>query len=473
MPSRAADMEEGIFLEWLVHPGDLVHRGDIIAVVETPKSAVEVECFEDGTVEELVAHEGDVVPVGGVLARLDGRHEGAGPPAAEAVPTTPHAPKVSPLLRHRAQVLGIDLATVTGTGRHGALTRADLERAASQLEAARATEAPRTVEAVRTVEATRTLETAAAVPGDSARAPRAEAMPAPEPVARQRVSPYARRLAREAGTDLAGIRGTGAGGAVRAADVRRASAAAPHAEAAPRHPEVAPRHPGAAPARRGADAESMRQSIAALMTTSNRDIPHYYLTATIDLHTCQEWVRARNRELPVEQRLVPSALMLLAAARAARAVPELNGHWVDGSFRPADRVDLGLILSLRRGGLLVPVIHDADTLTVDRMMATMRELTSRARAGRLRGSDLAPPSITVSNLGDQGVESVHGVIYPPQVALVGFGAVADRPWAVAGMLGVRPLVTATLAGDHRATDGAIGARFLKHLDRLLQRPEEL
>jgi pyruvate dehydrogenase E2 component (dihydrolipoamide acetyltransferase) len=217
----------------------------------------------------------------------------------------------------------------------------------------------------------------------------------------------------------------------------------------------------------------MRQSIAALMTTSNREIPHYHLTATIDLHACREWVHARNRELPVEERLVPSALMLLATARAARAVPELNGHWLEGAFRPADTVDLGLILSLRRGGLLVPVVHDADTLTVGRMMATMRELTSRARAGRLRGSDLAPPSLTVSNLGDQGVESVHGVIYPPQVALVGFGAVSERPWAVDGLLGVRPLVTATLAGDHRATDGATGARFLRHLDRLLQRPEEL
>jgi pyruvate dehydrogenase E2 component (dihydrolipoamide acetyltransferase) len=217
----------------------------------------------------------------------------------------------------------------------------------------------------------------------------------------------------------------------------------------------------------------MRQSIAALMTTSNREVPHYHLTHTIDLHAALEWMRARNRELPVEERLVPSALLLVAAARAARAVPELNGHWVDGGFRPSASVDLGLILSLRRGGLLVPAIHDADTLGVGPMMAAVRELTRRARTGRLRGSDLVPPSITVSNLGDQGVESVHGVIFPPQVALVGFGAVSSRPWAVDGLLGVRPLVTATLAGDHRATDGAIGARLLRHLDTLLQRPEEL
>jgi pyruvate dehydrogenase E2 component (dihydrolipoamide acetyltransferase) len=217
----------------------------------------------------------------------------------------------------------------------------------------------------------------------------------------------------------------------------------------------------------------MRQSIAALMTVSNREIPHYYLSTTIDLTAALEWMRARNRELPVEQRLVPAALMLVAAARSARAVPDLNGHWVDGGFRRSESVDLGLILSLRRGGLLVPAIARADTLGVPEMMAAVRELTSRARAGRLRGSDLVQPSITVSNLGDQGVESVLGVIYPPQVALVGLGAVSERPWAVDGLLGVRPLVTATLAGDHRASDGAVGARYLKALDRLLQKPEEL
>lgn len=353
-------------------------------------------------------------------------------------------PPVSPVLRHRAHELGIDLATVRGTGRRGAITRGDLELAAQGRAAA--------------------LTPSAAAP----------AVPTPETPARQRVSPYARRLARERGADVRGIPGSGPSGAVRADDVLRAATmpAASPTPTAPPAPPLPPAPPGP-PAPRHADTDSMRQSIAALMTTSNREIPHYYLSATVDLHTALEWLRKRNRELPVEERLVPSALLLLAAARSARAVPDLNGHWVDGAFRPAPTVDLGLILSLRRGGLLVPAIHDADSLTVGQVMAAMRELTTRARAGRLRGSDLIPPSITVSNLGDQGVESVLGVIYPPQVALVGFGAVSERPWAVDGLLGVRPLVTVTLAGDHRASDGAVGARFLKHLDRLLQRPEEL
>jgi pyruvate dehydrogenase E2 component (dihydrolipoamide acetyltransferase) len=217
----------------------------------------------------------------------------------------------------------------------------------------------------------------------------------------------------------------------------------------------------------------MRRSIAALMTVSNREIPHYHLTLTVDLQRSLAWMKQRNRELEMAERLVPAALLLSATARAVRAVPELNGHWVDDAFRPAAEVDLGLILSLRTGGLLVPAIAGADRLTVDETMARVRELTRRARAGRLRGSDLVQPSITASNLGDQGVDSVLGVIYPPQVALVGFGAVSDRPWAVDGMLGVRPLVTVSLAGDHRASDGATGSRLLKTIDRLLQTPEEL
>jgi pyruvate dehydrogenase E2 component (dihydrolipoamide acetyltransferase) len=462
MPSLGADMDEGTLLEWLVEPGQDVHRGDIVAIVDTAKSAVEIECFEDGTVEELVANEGDVVPVGGVLARLDGHRGATGaeapaavtppktaekkpPPTAKKKPPPTAAPEaatppVSPPLRHRAHELGIDLDTIAGTGRSGAVTRKDLERAARELAA--------------------------------------QSRPAvdrPAPAGRPRVSPYARRLAKELGVDLGDLAGTGAGGTVTAEDVHRAAAKSPEAvspEAAPEavSPEPAPEAPARASR---ADADSMRQRIAALMTTSNQEIPHYYLSTTVDMSVALEWMGRRNRELSVGERLVPSAMVLLATARTARAVPDLNGHWVDGGFKPASSVDLGLILSLRRGGLLVPAIADADSLTVEQTMARMRELTTRARAGRLRGSDLKPPSLTVSNLGDQGVESVLGVIYPPQVALVGVGAVSERPWAINGMLGVRPLVTITLAGDHRASDGAVGSRFLKHLDHLLQAPEEL
>jgi len=416
MPSLGADMEEGTLLEWLVKPGDTVHRGDIVAVVDTSKSAVEVECFDDGVIDALLVDPGQVVPVGAVLARIEGSAAATGPTSTGlhvVSPVTPIAP--SPLVRHRAHELGIDLAAVHATGADGIVHRRDIEGLA-------------------------------------------HAGPA-----RARVSPLARRLAEANGVNLGAVSGTGAGGAIRADDVRQAMAAPATSQASE-------------PTTSGLDADqraiAMRNSIAALMSRSKREIPHYYLSTTVDLQRTSEWMRERNRELPVGERLVPSAALLLAAARAAREVPELNGHWVDGAFRPAAGVDLGLILSLRSGGLLVPVLAAADTLDVSQVMALMRDLTRRARAGRLRGSELSQPSISVSNLGDQGVESVLGVIYPPQVALIGFGAVIQRPWAVDGLLGVRPLVTVTLAADHRATDAAIGARLLKTIDRILQTPEE-
>ncbi len=448
MPSLGADMEEGTLLEWLVKPGDAVHRGDIVAVVDTAKSAVEVECFDDGVVDALLVAPGQVVPVGAVLARLEGSAArptstglpGVSPVAAAPAPvqtpeqvfsqspqvsppmTTPIAP--SPLVRHRAHELGIDVAALHGSGAGGVVHRRDIEELAHH--------AP----------------------------------------ARPRVSPLARRLAAGAGIDLTTVSGTGAGGAVRADDIRRATAATVTGEAT----EPATAGLAAEPVTAGLAADqratAMRNSIAALMSRSKREIPHYYLSTTVDLQRISEWMRERNRELPVGERLVPSAALLSAAARAAREVPELNGHWVDGGFRPARDVDLGLILSLRSGGLLVPVLAAADTLDISQVMALMRDLTRRARTGRLRGSELSQPSISVSNLGDQGVESVLGVIYPPQVALIGFGAVTPRPWAVDGLLGVRPLVTVTLAADHRATDAAIGARLLKTIDRILQTPEE-
>ena len=217
----------------------------------------------------------------------------------------------------------------------------------------------------------------------------------------------------------------------------------------------------------------MRLAIARLMSRSKREIPHYYVSNTVDLGPALSWLRERNRSVPMSARMVPAALLLKAAALAARGVPELNGFWAEDHFVPAPVVHLGVAVSLRGGGQITPAIHDAADLPAAELMSRLRDLVSRARAGRLRGSELTDATITVTNLGDQGVESVTGVIYPPQVALVGLGKITERPWAVDGLLGIRPVVITTLAADHRATDGYAGARFLSLLAELLQEPEEL
>jgi pyruvate dehydrogenase E2 component (dihydrolipoamide acetyltransferase) len=331
----------------------------------------------------------------------------------------------------------VDGMDVHGSGRGGAITRYDVERAAASMR-------------------------------------------------RDRVTPLARRLAAELGVDLKIVTGTGAGGAVRADDVRRAATADRPAEEAPgpvtpapeaRLPEV-PAREGRQPAgpattvRRPERAEAMRLAIARLMSRSKREIPHYYVSNTVDLGAALSWLRERNRSVPMSARMVPAALLLKAAALAAREVPELNGFWAEDHFVPAPAVHLGVAVSLRGGGLITPAIHDAADLPAAELMSRLRDLVNRARAGRVRGSELTDATITLTNLGDQGVESVTGVIYPPQVALVGLGKITERPWAVNGLLGIRPVVITTLAADHRA-DGYTGARYLSLLAELLQKPEEL
>jgi pyruvate dehydrogenase E2 component (dihydrolipoamide acetyltransferase) len=218
--------------------------------------------------------------------------------------------------------------------------------------------------------------------------------------------------------------------------------------------------------------DDQRGPVAAAMARSKREIPHYYLATAVDLAAATAWLAEANEQRPVDGRILPAALLLRAVALAAHEVPVVNGFWVD-HFEPADAVHLGVAISLRGGGLVAPAIHDADRLPVDDLMAALRDLVQRARAGRLRASELTDATITVTNLGDLGVDEVFGVIHPPQVAIVGLGRVREQPWAADGMLGVRPVVRATLAADHRASDGHDGARFLAAFDHLLQRPEEL
>ena len=209
------------------------------------------------------------------------------------------------------------------------------------------------------------------------------------------------------------------------------------------------------------------------MARSKREIPHYYLGADVDFSRSRAWLDETNAERAVGERLLPAALQLKAVALASRESPEFNGFWVDDRFVGSDHVHVGVAISLRGGGLIAPALHDADAKSLDELMSDLRDLVTRARSGRLRSSEMSDPTITVTNLGDQGVQSVFGVIYPPQVALVGFGRVIERPWAENGMVGARPTVTLTLAADHRASDGARGARFLNRVGQLLQDPGSL
>ena len=229
-----------------------------------------------------------------------------------------------------------------------------------------------------------------------------------------------------------------------------------------------------APTARADDRDlAMRDAIARLMARSKREIPHYYLGADVDFSRSRAWLDETNAERGVGERLLPAALQLKAVARASRESPEVNGFWVDDRFIGADSVHVGVAISLRGGGLIAPALHDADAKSLDELMRDLRDLVTRARAGRLRSSEMSDATITVTNLGDQGVRTVFGVIYPPQVALVGFGRVIERPWAENGMVGARPVVTLTLAADHRASDGARGARFLNRVGQLLQDPGSL
>jgi pyruvate dehydrogenase E2 component (dihydrolipoamide acetyltransferase) len=381
MPSLGADMEAGTLVEWLKQPGDEVHRGDIVAVVETEKGAIEIEIFEDGRLDKLLVTPGTKVPVGTVLATLEGGESEA---TVEApVPTA---------------------------------------------------SAPASPEPVRP-----------------------PSLPAAPPAgSRPRVSPAARHLAQARGIDLSALRGTGPDGAIVVADI----------------PEEAPPRP-AEPARPGADMEPMRRAIAAAMARSKREIPHYYLSHSIDAGVAKEWLDRYNAEHLPAERLLLAALLIKASALALRDFPEFNGFWREDRFEPSEAIHVGVAIAIRGGGLAAPAIHHTDRLPLPELMTRLRDLTGRVRRGGFRSSEISDPTVTISSLGERGVEALLPVIYPPQVAILGFGTLLPRPWAAGDQVAIRPVMTVSLAADHRASDGHRGALFLQRIGDLLGRPEAL
>lgn len=302
----------------------------------------------------------------------------------------------------------------------------------------------------------------AAPPPAAARVtPPTSGAPPTTPPARQaprlRISPAARTRAEELQVDPATVTGTGPDGAISLHDIEHAAAAS---------------RPAAADVS-GERQARMRQVIAAAMARSKREIPHYYLSTTIDVSRATAWLADENLRRPVPERLLVGVLFVKAVALALREVPELNATWKEGRVVHSSAIHVGVAISLRRGGLVAPAIHDTDRKNLSDVMGALRDLVKRARAGTLRGSELSDPTITVTSLGEQGVEAVFGVIYPPQVALVGFGKVVERPWVSDGGVVPRATVTATLSGDHRVSDGHRGGLFLAAVDRLLQEPHRL
>jgi pyruvate dehydrogenase E2 component (dihydrolipoamide acetyltransferase) len=282
------------------------------------------------------------------------------------------------------------------------------------------------------------------------------ATPPSEMPIRVKASPAARRRAQELGIDLTQIPASAEDQVITLEDVQRAVLRETPAEGAKADKRFA-----------------MQQAIAAAMARSKREIPHYYLGNTIDLTRALDWLTERNLDRPVRERVLPAALLAKAVAIGLREVPELNGFWRDDRFIPASAVHLGMAIALRGGGLIAPAIHDVQSKSLSDLMAALNDLIARARAGALRSSELTDATVTLTSLGDQGVEAVYGVIYPPQVALVGLGRISERPWVVDRTVCVRRVIHATLSADHRASVGHRGALFLAALDRILQQPEEL
>jgi pyruvate dehydrogenase E2 component (dihydrolipoamide acetyltransferase) len=400
MPSLGADMSAGTLMSWLRNPGDVVKRGDVIAVVHTDKADVDVEVFTSGVLERTLVEPGTKVPVGTPLALI--AEEGAAASAERAAPPVPLAPRaaqapaeherllISPSARELAHELGLDPASITGSGPHGRIQRNDVEHAAA------------------------------------ARAPAPEAVPAPPPV--------------------------------------------------PATPASAPTAPRPLVIPRPADERNaaMRRAISAAMSRSKREIPHFYLGHTIDMSRSIAWLTEENLHRPVSERLLHGVLTLKAVALALREVPELNATWQGDEVVRRDDINVGVAISLRGGGLVAPAIHHTDELSLDQLMHAFRDLVNRARSYSLRSSEMSDPTITVTSLGERGVDTMFAVIFPPQIAIVGFGTLAERLWITEdGQVLKCPVVNASLSADHRVTDGHAAAALLVAVDRLLQEPEEL
>ncbi|MFN0147894.1 MAG: dihydrolipoamide acetyltransferase family protein [Dehalococcoidia bacterium] len=416
MPQMGADMTEGTLVKWVKQVGEQVNRGDVLAEIETDKATVELEAFESGVLLKYVVPEGDTVPVGQVIALLG--------TAGEAVEAEP----------------------------------ARMAR-------------PATAERKLSGSATATL------PPRAARAAAADS----EMNGRLRISPVARRIARDAGLAADMVQGSGPDGRILRRDVEAAIAAAAAAPAPAAQAAAPAAVTATTPARVGIALEAgfelqplnrMRQTIARRMVQSKQQQPHYYLTLDVDMSEALSFRERINASASEAQRVSINDLVVKACAIALGRHPKFNGEYSDEGLKLHTVINIDIAVALDEG-LIAPAVLDCGNKTLGRIAAEAKDLIARAKGGHLRADEYSAGTFSITNLGAYGVEALIGIIKPPQAAILGVGSVLDQAVVRDGAVVASKVMKLALSADHRVSDGAEGARFIKEIQGLLENPVSL
>mgnify|MGYP005985177265 CR=1 FL=1 len=439
MPSLGADMTEGTLTQWLVKEGEQVTRGDIIAVLETQKGAIDMEVYSTGTITEILVMPVTQVPVGTVLARLALAETRQKRPSQKSSVQTPALATTPAPIPIPVQAITPEVTTSEPT--------TSIEQGTAVSEQIKVTDAK---------------------------------------VIGVKASPIVRRLANEQQLNLTGMKGSGPQGAILLTDLTALLKTQTKTKISTK--TTSDKHKPAAKSE-----HNMRKAIAVAMEKSKQEIPHFYLSLEVELTNAQQWLQQKNQTRPPEEHVLLLAFLLKALANALVNYPKLNGFYHRGltqnglsqgdlpqndlpqsnNFEQASAIHIGNVISLRQGGLVVPAIHDVDKLSVSEIMQGLRDITERSRNGHLRSSELTDATITVTNMGERGADSVFGIIYPPQVAIVGFGKVRKIAKVVNEHIVIAPVLTVSLSADHRVIDGMLAAKFLNYLAKQLYKPERL
>jgi pyruvate dehydrogenase E2 component (dihydrolipoamide acetyltransferase) len=463
MPALSPTMEKGNLAKWLKKEGEAVKTGDVIAEIETDKATMEYEAVDDGVMAKIVVPEGtNDVPVNALIAVLAQEGEDPKAVAAAAVAKSPSAgapsPQPSPPQGEGAAVPAAPPA----------------QPSAAEARAPSAPPAPRPP----------------SPPGGEGRG---EGAPAPGPGTRIFASPLARRLAKEAGLDLARIQGTGPRGRVIARDIAaakegqglKAPAAAPSAAPSPA-PVAAPAlvptpsdekiralfEPGSYEV---VPHDNMRKIIAQRLVQAKQTIPHFYLTLDCNigkLLAAREEINAaapKDKDGKPAWKLSVNDFVIKALAVALVRVPEANVTWTEGGMLKHKHADVGVAVAIP-GGLITPIVRQADTKPLSVISNEMKDFAARARARKLKPEEYQGGTTAVSNLGMFGIKEFYAVINPPHATILSVGAGEERPIAKNGKIEVAQMMTVGLATDHRAVDGALGAQLFGVFKSLIENP---